>query len=146
MKKILLMILLFYGCNNSNTNYNTYNNKNNLDQLIDTYIFLSENHDLLHIMMGEYEGSPISSLNEYKNKIKILENNLYIQPILFGLNNITINNSNTLENAEKFDSLVDHYQIGIQLMIEGILKGYNIKNMPKNTIDYNKIKSSNFTD
>ena len=83
----LLIISLVIGCVHNNyditNNRNKYNNRNNLNELIDAYIFLSNNHDLLHIMMGEYKGSAIESYKNYKNKIEPLKNNLYLQPILF---------------------------------------------------------------
>ena len=42
-----------------------------------------------------------------------------------------------LINADKFDALVDYYQIGKQMMIEGILKGYGYDGkMPQNTKEY----------
>ena len=42
-----------------------------------------------------------------------------------------------LINADKFDALVDYYQMGVQMMIEGILKGYGYDGkMPQNTKEY----------
>ena len=94
--------------------------------------------------MGENTGSPIDAYNVYKNKIALLNNNYYLKPILFGLNNITVNN-NTLENADKFDALVDYYQMGIQIIIEGILKGYGYQDkMPQNSKEYQNIKNLTF--
>ena len=144
MKYILFTILLLLGCNDVSTNEDLFNYKNNLNELIDSYIFLSETHDLLHIMMGEYEGSPINSYNDYKNQIDPLKNNVYLKPIYFGLNNIKIDN-NILINADEFDALVDYYQMGIQLMIEGLLKGYGYKDkIPQNSDEYEAIKMKNF--
>ena len=141
--KIITILFILFGCHNSYSDQKLYNNQNNLNQLIDAYIFLSENHDLLHIMMGEYEGSPKKSYNEYRNKIQPLRGNNYIKPILFGLDNITIKNE-ILENADKFDALVDYYQMGMQIMIEGILKGYGYNEMPKNSKEYREIKQIKF--
>ena len=147
MKKIFLLVtIIFIGCSpqTSNQQINNFNSKENLNSLIDTYLFLSNNHDLLHIMMGEYDGSPIDSYNTYKEKIKELENNLYAQPILSGLNTVTVKN-NSLKNADKFDALVDYYQMGLQIMIEGILKGYGYEDeMPQNSTDYEEVKKLSF--
>ncbi len=141
MKTILISILIILGCTQT-----SFNNKENLDQMIDAYVFLSENHDLLHIMMGEYKGSPIDSYKLYKSKITPLEHNLHLKPIILNLNNIQII-SDTLQGADKFDALVDYYQMGLQIMIEGILKGYGYKKtMPKNSEEYLKIKKINFND
>ena len=142
MKIILSTILLFIlGCNSIDSKDNSFSHNNNLNQLIDSYVFLSENHDLLHIMMGEHEGSPIDSYLEYKNKIDLFKNNLYLKPVLLGLHNIQVVNNDSLVNADKFDALVDYYQMGIQMMIDGILKGigYNGK-MPQNSEEYKLIK------
>tara|TARA_B100000945_G_scaffold301692_1_gene284684 strand:+ start:3339 stop:3764 length:426 start_codon:yes stop_codon:yes gene_type:complete len=141
MKSILISILIILSCTQT-----SFNDKDNFDQMIDAYVFLSENHDLLHIMMGEYKGSPIDSYKLYRNKINPLEHNLYLKPVIFNLNNIQIS-SDTLKGADKFDALVDYYQMGLQIMIEGILKGYGYKNtMPKNSEEYLKIKKINFND
>ena len=146
MKLLLFFsIITLTGCNVKSTQANIFDQKINFTNLIDSYIFLSENHDLLHIMMGEYEGSPIDSYNEYKIKIDPLIHNIYLKPIVIGLNNIQVQDSNILKNADKFDALVDYYQIGIQMMIEGILKGYGYNGeMPQNTKDYENIKKINF--
>ena len=146
MKIILISYFLLISCTTDFKNNDSFNHENNLKDIIKAYIFLSENHDLLHIMMGEYQGSPIKSFNIYKNKIKTLDNNLYLEPILLSLNNIKINKNDKLENANKFDALVDYYQIGLQMMIEGILKGYGYSNkMPQNSDDYKKIMEIDFS-
>ena len=144
MKHILFItIFIFIGCHKPIDNAN-YNNKQNLNELINAYIFLSENHDLLHIMMGEYEGSPIESYQKYQNKLLPLKNNKYIKPILFGFNNIIIE-KNLLKNANKFDALVDYYQMGLQIMINGVLKGYGYSDkLPENSDDYKKILIMDF--
>ena len=136
-------ILIIYSCH---FEAEKYNNQNNLHELIDTYIFLSEKHDLLHIMMGEYEGSPKASYIKYKEQITTFQNNIYFKPILFGLKQIIIKEDNSLDNATEFDALVDYYQMGIQLMIEGILKGYGYKEkIPQNSFEYKKIKLLDFS-
>ena len=136
MKTILITILIILSCTQT-----SFNDKDNLDQMIDAYVFLSENHDLLHIMMGEYAGSPLNSFNNYKNKIILLEENLYIKPIILGLDNIKINQDSSLANADRFDSLVDYYQMGIQMMIDGIIKGSSyVGKMPQNSKEYKEIK------
>ena len=142
MKVFFLPIFfILVGCSETTSNYDSFDNKNNLNQLIDAYVFLSDNHDLLHIMMGEYEGSAVNSFNNYKNKIILLKNNLYIKPIILGLDNIKINQDNSLANADKFDSLVDYYQMGIQMMIDGIIKGSGyVGKMPQNSKEYKEIK------
>ena len=137
-------LIILIGCNKISSDYNSFSHKHNLHQLIDSYIFLSETHDLLHIMMGEHEGSPIDSYMQYCNKINIIKNNYYIEPILLALDNIKISDNNFLINADKFDALVDYYQMGIQMMIEGILKGHGYDPLPKNSKDYENIKMVEF--
>tara|TARA_B100001250_G_scaffold249331_1_gene214315 strand:+ start:54 stop:494 length:441 start_codon:yes stop_codon:yes gene_type:complete len=146
MKFILISIIItFLGCNIEPSNVHSFNQNKNLNQLIDAYIFLSETHDLLHIMMGEHEGSPLDSYNEYQTELRPLTNNLYLKPILYGLNNIQVQDNNVLKNADKFDALVDYYQMGIQMMIEGLLKGYGYNGkIPQNNMEYQAIKKHNF--
>ena len=142
--KFYTYILLLFALLGCNSNQKTFDNKNNLNQLIDAYLFLSENHDLLHIMMGEYAGSPIEAYREYQEKIAELKNNNHLKPIFHGLNNIEVINKTNLKNADKFDALVDYYQMGIQIIIEGILKGYGyLDKIPDNSDEYKKIKSTN---
>ena len=146
VKYYYITFFLFISCsdvNENNTSNNLFNDKENLNSLIDAYVFLSENHDLLHIMMGEYDGSPIESYEIYINKIESFNKNYYLKPILTGLDNIIIKNDK-LKNAAKFDALVDYYQMGLQIMIEGILKGYGYENILQNSEEYNKIKNLNF--
>ena len=96
-------------------------------------------------MMGEYEGSPLESYNKYQNKINKLKHNIHLKPIFHGLKNIKVVNNVNLKNADKFDALVDYYQMGIQITIEGILKGYGYSGkMPENSIEYKKIKNISF--
>ena len=140
---IIILCFLITSCEkqHKSSNIKKYQSEKNLNELIDAYIFLSENHDLLHIMMGEYKGSPIEAYNDYTLKINALNYNFYMDPIKHGLKSIIIKN-NTLNNADKFDALVDYYQMGIQLIIEGILKGAGyIEKMPSNSEEYLKIKS-----
>tara|TARA_B100000686_G_C16789672_1_gene977761 strand:+ start:2699 stop:3145 length:447 start_codon:yes stop_codon:yes gene_type:complete len=145
MKFILAASLLLFSCKDISINKNSFNSKENLNELINSYVFLSETHDLLHVMMGEYEGSPIDSYMQYKNQIATLNDNFYLRPIFLGLDNIIISDNNMLINADKFDALVDYYQIGMQMMIEGILKGYGYDGkMPQNTKEYELIKTINF--
>ena len=139
------MSLMIYGCNDISNENMILNNRNNLNELIDAYVFLSETHDLLHIMIGEDEGSPIASYKEYKKNINNFKNNDYLEPIIFGLKNIQIIDNKKLKNADKFDALVDYYQIGMQMMIEGILKGYGYHDkMPQNSKEYQMIKQKKF--
>jgi len=146
MRFILISIIItLLGCNYKSSNSYSFNKQNNLNQLIDAYIFLSETHDLLHIMMGEHQGSPLDSYNKYQSEINPLINNFYLKPILNGLNNIQVQDNNVLKNADKFDGLVDYYQMGIQMMIEGLLKGYGYEGkIPQNTNDYLNIKKVDF--
>ena len=84
MKKLFLIIFfIIFSCNNISSN-------SNLNELIDAYIFLSENHALLHIMMGEYEGSPFDSYKEYKRKISYIKDNICNKIIILSNKNIIL--------------------------------------------------------
>ena len=91
--------------------------------------------------MGEYEGNPKQSLLKLKEKIQPLKHNPYLLQVNFMLELIKINPDKTLEGAASFDSLVDYYQMGYQLMIEGIVKAYKMPfDLPQNIEDYKNIK------
>ena len=69
---IIIIFILIISCNQKSENTNKeliYNHNTEFKNLIDAYIFLADNHDLLHIMMGEYDGSPEQSYLEYKSNI-----------------------------------------------------------------------------
>ncbi len=144
IKKILFILIFTIACSDKTSDKNVqYNSEiaNDMKDLINAYIFLAENHDLLHIMMGEYDGDPEKSFLEFKQKIKPVKNNPYLFQIDFGLENVNVNADNTLEGADSFDSLVDYYQMGYQLMIEGLVKAYKMPfDLPKNVEDYKNIK------
>ena len=45
----------------------------------------------------------------------------------------------------KYNQLSSNYQMGLQIMIEGILKGYGYeKEMPQNSTDYKEVKKLSF--
>ena len=58
--------------------------------------------------------------------------------------NYDVNDNDKLKNADKFDALVDYYQMCLQIMIEGILKGYGYDTLPQNSKDYQNIKMIEF--
>tara|TARA_A100001011_G_C14149851_1_gene773503 strand:+ start:786 stop:1082 length:297 start_codon:yes stop_codon:yes gene_type:complete len=92
-------------------------------------------------MMGEYDGNPKQSLLKFKEKIQPLKHNPYLLQVNFMLELIKVNTDNTLEGAASFDSLVDYYQMGYQLMIEGWVKAYKIPfDLTQNIEDYRNIK------
>ena len=64
MKYFLCIFYIFLiSCNTQEKNI--YNEKQNLFNIIEAYIFLSETHDLLHIIMGEHEGLPKTAYIKY---------------------------------------------------------------------------------
>jgi len=140
----LFLLLFTYACTDKtaarNDKYNTAIAEDT-NNLINAYIFLEQNHDLLHIMMGEYEGNPEQSLLKFKEKIQPLKHNPYLLQVNFMLELIKVNSDKTLDGAASFDSLVDYYQMGYQLMIEGCVKAYKMPfDLPQNIEDYKNIK------
>lgn len=144
IKNLFFLLLLTFACTDKTAARNDKYNPaiaEDTNNLINAYIFLEENHDLLHIMMGEYEGNPEQSLLKLKEKIQPLKHNSYLLQVNFMLELIKVNNDKTLEGAASFDSLVDYYQMGYQLMIEGWVKAYKIPfDLPQNIEDYRNIK------
>ena len=114
----VFLINIFSSCsaNKSLTERDILQNK------LNAFYFLSDNHDKLHIMMGEYDGDKQyafiqfrSILNDYKN-IELL-------PISRALNNINDVDRDSIR-VRRLDALVDYYQSGLSMQIEAILKAY----------------------
>ena len=95
------------------------------------------------ILFAAEEPLDLETIESRLTKKTNINKNYYLKPILTGLDNILIENDK-LKNADKFDALVDYYQMGLQIIIEGILKGYGYNNMPQNLEEYTKIKDLKF--
>lgn len=91
---------------------------------IEAFQFLSDYHDQLHVMIGEEDGDIRSSYDQFNNAI-LNNNNNELLPIKEAFERINASNLNPNdEKVKRLDYLVDYYQSGLSMQIEGIFKGY----------------------
>ena len=96
-----------------------------LQNKLEAYKFLNDYHHQLHIMIGEEEGDGEKAFNEFLNGIMNIDNYELI-PIKNAA--IRIGDYQTItESVIRLDHLVDYYQSGLSMEIEGILRGYGYK-------------------
>ena len=120
MKKIIVYVipLLLISCAaNDNSNERFI-----LSQKVDAFQFLSKYHHQLHIMIGEEEGNIETAFNELVVAISSNTNPelLPIKNAVMRIDEIS-ESSNTIQ---RLDYLVDYYQSGLSLHVEGIMRGY----------------------
>lgn len=89
---------------------------------VDAFKFLSKHHHELHIMIGEDEGDFKQAYNEFYKYISSTSNEKLL-PVKNGFFRIKDLKKGS-KDVKDFDALVDYYQSGLSLEIEGILKGY----------------------
>ena len=115
---IISMVLLFSSCNKRNQ----LNERMLLENKTEAFQFLSTYHHQLHIMIGEEEGYGELAYKEFLNALIYNDNNELIP-----IKNAAIRISNYKSESEavkRLDYLVDYYQSGLSMEIEGILRGY----------------------
>ena len=115
---IISMVLLFSSCNKTNQ----LNERMLLENKTEAFQFLSTYHHQLHIMIGEEEGNGELAYKEFLNAFMYNDNNELIP-----IKNAAIRISNYKSESEavkRLDYLVDYYQSGLSMEIEGILRGY----------------------
>ena len=115
---IISMVLLFSSCNKTNQ----LNERMLLENKMEAFQFLSIYHHQLHIMIGEEEGNGELAYKEFLNALMDNDNNELIP-----IKNAAIRISNYKPESEpvkRLDYLVDYYQSGLSMEIEGILRGY----------------------
>ena len=115
---IISMVLLFSSCNKTNQ----LNERMLLENKTEAFQFLSTYLHQLHIMIGEEEGDGEFAYKEFLNALMDNDNNELIP-----IKNAAIRISNYKSESEavkRLDYLVDYYQSGLSMEIEGILRGY----------------------
>tara|TARA_B100001996_G_scaffold371433_1_gene346782 strand:+ start:109 stop:510 length:402 start_codon:yes stop_codon:yes gene_type:complete len=98
------------------------NERQILKQKVEAFQFLSTYHHQLHVMIGEEEGDIQVAFDEIISAVMEIEN-IELIPVRNAILKIELLNSES-ENIKKLDYLVDYYQSGLSLQIEGILRGY----------------------
>jgi len=108
---------------------------------VEAFDFLSKHHHELHIMIGEDEGDFKKAYNSFYKYISGTSNDRLL-PVKNGFFRIKDLQTGS-KDVKDFDALVDYYQSGLSLEIEGILKGYGYYNtieIEKAVDIYDKIK------
>ena len=143
MKKTIIALIIFLGfaCELNQKK----DEKDILEQKVEAFIFLSDYHHQLHIMIGEEEGDIMEAYNEFKSA-PVLQTNIELIPVKEALKRIKVVDPENI-HVKQLDYLVDYYQSGLSIQIEAILRGYGYReNIEMNTIMdvYNKLsKTSN---
>ena len=136
-----MMFFLAFACEANDQ----INEKTILKQKVEAFIFLSDYHHQLHIMIGEEQGDIIKAYNEFKSA-SVLQTNNELIPVNEALERIEVVDPENID-VKQLDYLVDYYQSGLSIQIEAILRGYGYReNIEMNTIMdvYNKLsKTSN---
>ena len=120
MQNILIinMLLLLSSC----TKTNQLDERTLFHNKVEAFQFLSNYHHQLHVMIGEEEGDGTAAFNEFLKVIITNDNNELI-PIKNAVIRIGKFESND-ESVKRLDYLVDYYQSGLSMEIEGVLRGY----------------------
>ena len=108
---------------------------------VEAFKFLSKYHHELHIMIGEDEGDFKKAYNSFYKYISATSNDRLL-PIKIGFFRIKDLKTGS-KDVRDFDALVDYYQSGLSLEIEGVLKGYGyteVVNLDNAITIYDKIK------
>jgi hypothetical protein len=115
---IISMMILISSCINTNQS----DERLLLQSKSDAFKFLSDYHHQLHVMIGEEEGNGEAAFKEFFNALMI-DDNYELIPIKNAA--IRIGEFTTItESVKRLDYLVDYYQSGLSMEIEGILRGY----------------------
>ena len=128
-KSSLTFLFLILSCSSQQG----LNERQIFEQKVEAFIFLSDYHHQLHIMIGEEEGDIINAYNEFKSA-EILQSNSELIPVKEAIDRIKIVSPEN-NQVKQLDYLVDYYQSGLSIQIEAILRGYGyIENLEINTI------------
>ncbi len=139
-KSSLIFLFLILSCSSQQG----LNEREIFEQKVEAFIFLSDYHHQLHIMIGEEEGDIINAYNEFKSA-EILQSNSELIPVKEAIDRIKIVSPEN-NQVKQLDHLVDYYQSGLSIQIEAILRGYGYKeNLEINTIMdiYNNLSKIN---
>ena len=139
-KSSLIFLFLILSCSSQHG----LNEREIFEQKVEAFIFLSDYHHQLHIMIGEEEGDILKAYNEFKNS-PVLQTNVELVPVKEAVRRIKDVSPENI-GVKRLDYLVDYYQSGLSIQIEAILRGYGYKeNLEINTIMdiYNNLSKKN---
>tara|TARA_Y100000590_G_scaffold467226_1_gene645446 strand:- start:251 stop:595 length:345 start_codon:yes stop_codon:yes gene_type:complete len=93
-----------------------------LEQKIKAFQFLSKYHHQLHIMIGEEEGDIDKAFNELLAALSS-NNNPELIPVKNAAMRVNELDTGSV-SVKRLDYLVDYYQSGLSMQIEGVMRGY----------------------
>ena len=118
---IALVLLIILSCSDQIR----FNEEKMINQKVEAFKFLNDNHHYLHIMIDEEEGDKIKAFSEFKNSPQLITN-FELIPVKDALDRIgDVNNDQ--KYVKRLDDFVDYYQSGLSIQIEAILRGYGHK-------------------
>ena len=115
---IYTLSIILVSCS-TNTNINE---REMISQKVDAFQFLSKYHHQLHILIGEEKGDVEEAFNEIVVALSS-NNNPELLPIREAVSRVDEINENS-ESVKRLDFLVDYYQSGLSMQVEGIMRGY----------------------
>tara|TARA_X000000368_G_C22824838_1_gene620683 strand:+ start:141 stop:617 length:477 start_codon:yes stop_codon:yes gene_type:complete len=116
---IISIILLFiFSC----SSINKIDERSMLEQKIAAFQFLSGYHHQLHVMIGEEKGNIDKAYNEFLAALVDIKNPELI-PVKKALMRVKELDAEAIP-IKRLDYLVDYYQSGLSMQIEGIMRGY----------------------
>ncbi|MFQ6673934.1 MAG: hypothetical protein ACE5GH_04005 [Fidelibacterota bacterium] len=98
--------------------------KTRLLNLMDAFMFLSETHDLLHVMMGEKEGDPAAAYNDFSTRLREHDGNPELLSVRLAFRRISDRSSPEASGAAELDALVDYQQFSVQFGYQAIFKAH----------------------
>ena len=120
MRKLIIYTfsIIMISCS-TNTNINE---REMVSQKVDAFQFLSKYHHQLHILIGEEKGDVEEAFNEIVVALSS-NNNPELLPIKEAVRRVDEINKNS-DSVKRLDFLVDYYQSGLSMQVEGIMRGY----------------------
>ena len=120
----ITIFLLVSSCKNSQTKdyQEIFSERKHLESKVEAFIFLSNYHHQLHVMIGEEEGDIETAYHQFSKAANEL-NSVELIPVNNALSRVQ-NLSTDSEDVKRLDYIVDYYQSGLSLQIEAILRGY----------------------
>jgi|TARA_A100001037_G_scaffold207921_1_gene186249 hypothetical protein len=114
-----IVSLITFSCS---ANTNAIDERHILDQKIKAFQFLSKYHHQLHIMIGEEDGDIDNAFNELLAALSS-NNNPELIPVKRAANRVNELSTESI-SVQRLDYLVDYYQSGLSMQIEGVMRGY----------------------
>tara|TARA_Y100001970_G_scaffold186939_1_gene227377 strand:+ start:1806 stop:2258 length:453 start_codon:yes stop_codon:yes gene_type:complete len=118
----LTLYSIFFFCFLSCNAEPTFTERNMMIEKINAFQFLSNYHHQLHVMIGEEEGDIKNAFDELLTALSS-NNNPELIPIKKAVMRIDHLNKEAL-SVRRLDYLVDYYQSGLSIQIEGVMRGY----------------------